>query len=141
MFKTVIFVASACVIATFLVSETTAEFGKGLFLCRNGTLAPTEPLVEKLKKCNDPEALGDKDPKCIAVCTTESVGGLKDGIPDKDLFINMVKTEFPEAEQANALERLEKCFENRTFDKEDKNCTSVADFSICGTKLVIETKC
>lgn len=37
---------------------------------------------------------------------------MKDGIPDKDLFINIVKTEFPEAAQATALEGVEKCFEN-----------------------------
>lgn len=37
---------------------------------------------------------------------------MKDGVPDKDLFINIVKTEFPESEQTSALERVEKCFEN-----------------------------
>ncbi|ODM90294.1 hypothetical protein Ocin01_16387 [Orchesella cincta] len=104
-------------------------------------MAPSEGLTDKLKNCNDPEIVGDKDPKCIAVCTTEAVGGLKDGIPDKDLFINLVKTEFPEAQQANALERAEKCFEDRTFDKEDKTCSSIAEFSVCGTKLVVETTC
>lgn len=42
---------------------------------------------------------------------------LKDGIPDKDLFINIVKEEFPQAAQADALEGVEKCFENSEYLK------------------------
>ncbi|ODM95669.1 hypothetical protein Ocin01_11019 [Orchesella cincta] len=126
MFKTVIFVASSCLIASLLVTETTAEFGKGLFICRNGTMAPSEGLTDKLKNAMTRNAL-------LSVLLRLLEG--------QRSLINLVKTEFPEAQQANALERAEKCFEDRTFDKEDKTCSSIAEFSVCGTKLVVETTC
>jgi len=139
MSKFIVF-ASLLLVVTSVLSED-STFGNGMFICKDGKLAPGEKFGSKLKACNEPTLYADKDLKCIAVCTTDAIGGLKDGIPDKDLFVNIVKTEFPEAAQADALERLDKCFENRTFDKDDKTCSSVADFSACGTKFVIETKC
>jgi len=135
-----IILSSVILFASFVLSAD-STFGNGLFICKDGKLAPGEKFATKLKACNEPSLYVDRDIKCISVCTTDALGGLKDGIPDKDLFLNIVKTEFPEAEQATALGRVEKCFENRTFDKDDKTCAAIADFSACGTKLVIETSC
>ncbi|XP_035710963.1 uncharacterized protein LOC110854247 isoform X2 [Folsomia candida] len=79
---------------------------------------------------------------CAAFCFTEAVNGLKDGLPDKAAFDQLIETEVPEAERKVAKEQLAFCFEKHgEIDLKDEKCVNIAAFSACATSLIAKTAC
>jgi len=105
---------------------------------------PTASTREKLGACHKSEEYGEgkKDVKCRAFCNTEAIRALKDGLPNKAAFEQIIDSEFPEADRKTSKELLNFCFEKHgEIDLKDEKCINIAAFSACATSLVTKVSC